>query len=71
VGPALVGSSYADMAVGDGGTAAAKLAQLLLEPETLEEDPVQLRADLLAYCEKDTQVLVDLHDELLRLAASS
>lgn len=70
--PALVdGLSYDGLAIAEGGTATAELARLFLYPHEVEpEEREQLRADLLAYCERDTQAMVALHDRLERLASS-
>ncbi len=68
VAPALLERGYEGMEVADGGTAAALLKGLLLDPYSLDRDLDELRKDLLAYCERDTQVLVELHDLLEKLA---
>jgi len=64
VAPALLERGYEGMEVADGGTAAALLKGLLLDPDSLDCDLKGLRRDLLAYCERDTEVLVELHDIL-------
>jgi hypothetical protein len=71
VAPALLESGYDDLEIADGSLASATIEQLLLRPEELDGDPGDLRANLLAYCHRDTQVLVELHDELLRLASAT
>ena len=68
VAPALLERGYEGMEVADGGTAAALLRKLLLDPDSLDCDLNELRKDLLAYCERDTEVLVELHDMLDKLA---
>ena len=64
-------SGYEDLVVADGGRAATLLTQLRLNREGLQRDHAELRAQLLAYGERDTQVLVRLHHELRRLARDS
>ena len=68
VAPALLERGYEGMEVSDGGTAAALLKALLLDPDSLDGDLDALRSDLLAYCKRDTEVLVELHDVLKQLA---
>ena len=69
--PALVdGLGYDGLAIAEGATASAELARLFLYPHTVDADEhEQLRADLLAYCERDTEAMVALHEQLVRLAA--
>jgi hypothetical protein len=69
VAPALLPRGYEGMQIADGGTAAMLLRVLLLDPDSLDRDLDELRAQLLAYCERDTEVLVELHDLLITLAA--
>jgi hypothetical protein len=73
VAPVLVrGAGYGDLDVADGDTASMLLETLLLAPEKLEpEGRRKLRAQLLAYCERDTEALLKVHDRLRRLAAGS
>ncbi|MCA9582675.1 MAG: DUF2779 domain-containing protein [Myxococcales bacterium] len=66
--PALLPElSYDDLDVGDGGTAAGLLADLLLRPETIE-DAAKVRGDLLAYCRRDTEVMVEIFRVLRGMA---
>ncbi len=69
--PALVpGAGYGDLEVADGGTASALLEALLLAPDRLAgADPDRIRAQLLAYCGRDTEALVKLHERLQTLAS--
>jgi hypothetical protein len=68
--PALVDNlSYDGLAIAEGGTATAELARLFLYPHEVDADErEQLRLDLLAYCERDTQAMVALTDRLHALA---
>jgi hypothetical protein len=71
VAPALVrGAGYRDLDVADGDTASTLLEGLLLAPEALEPaERARLREQLLAYCERDTEVLVRVHERLRALAS--
>lgn len=70
VAPALVrGLGYEGLEVADGDTASALLAGLLLAPEAIEpRERARLRRDLLAYCARDTEALVRIHERLQGLA---
>jgi len=70
--PVLVpGAGYDDLEVGDGLTAAANLETLLLNEASLApQERHDLRKALLAYCERDTQAMVQLLDALRRLATT-
>lgn len=70
VGPALVPElGYAGLEVADGGTASAALETYLLHPETLTDvERTTLRTSLLAYCERDTRLLVEIYARLRALA---
>ncbi len=67
--PALVPElSYGDLGIADGELASAEIARMLFRPETLSEaEREQLRADLLAYCARDTEVMVGLLERLRTL----
>lgn len=69
--PALLpGLGYDDLEVADGDSASALLARYLLQPPAIEDgEREDLRHDLLAYCERDTLVLVALLHRLKSLAA--
>jgi len=60
--PALIPQlAYDDLEVSEGGTASALLTRYLFEPDRYTEaERVDLRRDLLAYCERDTCVMVVL-----------
>ena len=59
VAPALVpGLTYADMEIGDGGTASRALAEMLLGPKMSPAEKRTTRAALLAYCAQDTRATV-------------
>ncbi len=68
VAPALCRQGYVDLDIASGAVATAKLEQLLLDPQGLDEDPARLRRQLLDYCGRDTEVLVALHDALTSLS---
>jgi predicted RecB family nuclease len=66
--PALLPAmSYDDLAIAEGETASAELARLLFEPMAAEQRAT-LRTRLLAYCERDTAVMVALLAALRELA---
>jgi predicted RecB family nuclease len=68
--PALIPElAYDDLEVSEGGEASALLTRYLFEPGAFEaEERVDLRRDLLAYCERDTFVMVALLGRLQQLA---
>jgi Domain of unknown function(DUF2779) len=70
VGPALVPElAYTDLEVADGMTASTRLEQYLVRgDEMTDEARAQLRAALLAYCGRDTEVLVGVWRVLGTLA---
>ena len=71
VAPALVPAmSYESLSVSDGETASSMLEMLLTRPQEIhpsEHDAV--RDQLLAYCNHDTAVMVELWHELVRICA--
>jgi Domain of unknown function(DUF2779) len=70
VAPALCpGFGYADLeGVADGGTASAAFLQLASGYLTVPEEVDELRSALLAYCQRDTLAMVEVHRALTRLA---
>jgi predicted RecB family nuclease len=62
--------SYDDLEVRDGGTAMSLLAQLVLDPAATGAAAAQqrLRANLLAYCERDTLAMLRLAEALRAIA---
>jgi predicted RecB family nuclease len=68
--PALIPDlAYDDLKVSEGGTASALLMRYLFEPGGFKEpERATLRRDLLAYCERDTFVMVALLGRLHQLA---
>ena len=70
VAPALCpGFGYRDLEdIADGSAAAAALLQLASGILTDPGEVDQLRAALLAYCERDTLAMVEVHRALMRLA---
>ena len=69
VAPVLLERGYEGLEITDGNLASMKLEQMLLHPQDLEGDVAVLREQLLAYCHRDTVVLVELHDKLEELAS--
>lgn len=64
--PALVSAmSYGGLAIADGGAATVKFAKMARGCYGPEECEV-IRRDLLAYCERDTRAMVEVHRELLQ-----
>jgi hypothetical protein len=70
VAPALSpGFGYADLeGVADGATASAAFLQLATGYLTVPEEVDRLRSALLAYCQRDTLAMVEVHRALTRLA---
>ena len=69
--PALVPEiTYAEMEVGDGGTATAELYRLLFVMDDAQSVAVT-REHLLEYCRQDTWAMVRLYRRLAELAAAS
>jgi hypothetical protein len=68
--PVLVpGLGYDDLEVQGGGDAMVDIARLLLQPESLAPgERERLRTALLAYCERDTWVMIKLLERLRELA---
>jgi hypothetical protein len=73
VGPALCPSfTYEDLEdIGDGLAAAAAFLQLASGRAACPDENDRLRAALLAYCERDTLAMVEVHRALMQLAACS
>jgi hypothetical protein len=71
--PALVlGLGYGDLEIQGGSAASTALEVLLLDADTLDPDTRQtLRKNLLSYCGRDTLAMVELHQRLAALAATS
>lgn len=69
VGPALVPElAYGDLEVADGMTAALLLERYLRgADETAVEARAALRVALLAYCRRDTELLVRVYERLRKL----
>jgi predicted RecB family nuclease len=70
VAPALVpGIDYAELEIGEGGTASTALEALLLEGESLDAgDRDTVRTQLLEYCALDTMAMVRVVERLRKLA---
>lgn len=61
--------TYEGLAIADGSTAQLELARLLYGAGRISDaERASLRADLLAYCERDTWAMVALHQRLRELA---
>ncbi len=61
--------AYGDLEITDGDTASVELVRLIFHPEsTPPRVTEQLRENLLAYCERDTWVMVKLLEKLRELA---
>ncbi len=61
--------TYEGLAIADGSTAQLEIARMLYGPVPLpSQEQAKLRADLLAYCERDTWAMVVLHQKLRELA---
>lgn len=66
--PALVpGLGYSDLAIQEGGTATAAIYRLLFDDKLNSDEAGVLRANLLAYCERDTEAMVRLLQRLREL----
>lgn len=70
--PALVpGLSYESLQIGDGETASVELLRLMRAgSEPGDADAASLRADLLAYCERDSWAMVKLWERIRRLVGA-
>jgi len=70
IAPALKpGFGYDDLTdVADGGAAAAAFGQLAAGAISDPEEIAQMRASLLAYCERDTLAMVEVHRALINLS---
>jgi hypothetical protein len=63
--PAIVpGYSYSDLTIKDGGTAASEWKAVTLQDGPNKEE---VYADLIKYCERDTEAMVLIHQELIRM----
>jgi hypothetical protein len=73
VGPALCpGFTYDDLQhIADGAAASAAFLQLASGCSTTAEDIGRLRTALLAYCQRDTLAMIEVHRALIRLAANA
>ena len=66
--PAMVPDmGYDDLAIGEGGTAAALFAKMAKGQITDPKKIAQIRKDLLLYCKRNTLAMVKLHEKLLAL----
>lgn len=62
--------TYADLAINE-GTLAAISYQRMIAPETPADERASLRADLLTYCDRDTEAMIRVYDALWQAAALS
>ena len=60
--------TYADLAINE-GTLAAISYQRMIAPETPADERERLRADLLTYCDRDTEAMIRVYDALRQAAA--
>jgi hypothetical protein len=68
--PALVPeATYRDLSIQDGDTAAAEFRRMV-SPATTADQVERIATDLLAYCGRDTQAMVEVFQALQRLALS-
>lgn len=68
--PLVPSLTYEDLIIQDGLVASVEIWRLLFVAHKIApEKRVQLRADLLAYCERDTEAMVKLLERLRELAA--
>ncbi len=68
--PALIPElGYSDLAIQEGTLASLSYARMI-SPEIPPAERAQLRDDLLAYCDRDTEAMVRLYDTLLAEAAN-
>ena len=66
--PALApGLTYDDLEIGEGRAAAYAFARSI-GPEMPDEERASIRESLLAYCGRDTEAMVRVYDELVRMA---
>lgn len=69
--PLVPDLSYNDLVIVDGLTASVEIARLLFVAHKIPEaERDRIRTDLLAYCERDTEAMVRLHESLCTLAAA-
>ncbi len=62
--PALVGGSYKEMAISEGGQASREYARVTFASRILEEEKKRVYNGLLEYCKLDTQAMIDVLDVL-------
>jgi hypothetical protein len=62
------GLGYGDLAIQEGGSAAAGIYRLLFDEKLDGPGQDAIRADLLAYCKRDTEAMVRLLAVLRSLA---
>ena len=61
VAPALAGTTYADLNIKGGSSAAAAYQQMVETPDMSRDEVSKTMSDLRSYCERDTQAMVDVH----------
>lgn len=67
--PALTGQSYEDLDIADGGSAGRAYLSLMLDEDLGDEDKAKIRRDLLKYCERDTEAMVWVVEELRKIVS--
>ncbi len=65
--PAMTKTSYAGMEIADGGTASREYARVTFGSNIEAKDRQKVRQALEAYCQLDTQAMIDVLEELKRL----
>jgi len=58
--PALIGGSYKEMAISEGGQASREYARVTFADDITEEDRRRIYEGLLEYCKLDTKAMVDI-----------
>jgi hypothetical protein len=68
--PVLTGTTYKDLAIRDGATAASEFLRVTYAQEP-PHDCASIRTQLLLYCERDTQAMIGVLEALRKLAKTS
>ncbi|OIO39342.1 MAG: hypothetical protein AUJ71_00845 [Candidatus Omnitrophica bacterium CG1_02_49_16] len=66
--PALTGGSYEGLEIGDGGTASLEYSRVMFSEGIAPQDKARVLHGLEAYCQLDTQAMIDVLDVLKRSA---
>ena len=68
--PVLTETSYADLAINEGGAASLAFVEMVFDQETTDVRKAEIRANLLEYCALDTQAMVDIVEALTGIVES-